>query len=69
MEEQCKQIILAYANDEMQRNAALLGEHKEYVTLVLRLFRDDYHNQVNQGATEYIAPQHVKDYLDSIKPW
>jgi hypothetical protein len=69
MEEQCKQTILAYANDEMQRNAALLGEYKEYVTLVLKLFRDDYHNQVNQGATEYIAPQHVKDYLDSIKPW
>jgi len=69
MEEQCKQTILAYANDEMQRNAALLGEHKEYVTLVLRLFRDDYHNQVNQGATEYITPKHITDYLDSIKPW
>ncbi len=69
MEEQCRQAILAYANDEMQRNASLLGEHKEYVTLVLKLFRDDYHNQVNQGATEYIVPKHITDYLDSIKPW
>ena len=31
--------------------------------------RDDYHNQVNQGATEYVAPKHITDYLDSIKPW
>jgi hypothetical protein len=69
MEEQCRQAILVYANDEMQRNASLLGEHKEYVTLVLKLFRDDYHNQVNQGATEYIVPKHITDYLDSIKPW
>lgn len=69
MEEQCRQAILSYANEEMQRNALLFGEHIEYVKLVLQLFRDSYHEQVNQGATTFTIDSIITDYLDSIKPW
>ena len=69
MREQCKQAILQYADEEMQRNAVLFGEHREYVTVVLQLFRDEYQKQVNEGATEFVTPQHIIDILDSMKPW
>jgi hypothetical protein len=69
MEEQCKIAILEYANEEMQRNAVLFEEHTEYVKLVLTLFRDSYHKQVREGATQFKKEKHITDYLDSIKPW
>ena len=69
MQEQCKQAILQYADEEMQRNAVLFDEHREYVTVVLQLFRDEYQKQVNEGATEFVTPQYIIDILDSIKPW
>lgn len=69
MENQCKQYILQYANEEMQRNAALFGEHKDYVEIVLKLFRDDYKAQVDAGATEYIPDPKIIETLDAMKPW
>jgi hypothetical protein len=67
--EQCKQAVLQYADEEMQRNAVLFGEHKEYVIVVLQLFRDEYQKQANAGATEFVTPQHIIDILDQMKPW
>ena len=69
MEEQCKAKILEYANEEMQRNAALTGEHKEYVSTVLTLLRDEYHNQVATGETTFTVPTEITNLLNSIKPW
>jgi hypothetical protein len=69
MKEQCKLIILSYADEEMQRNAALTGENKIYVNTVLTLIRDEYHIQVNNGAKEFILPSKISDTLDAIRPW
>lgn len=69
MQDQCKQYIFQYANEEMQRNAALFDEHKDYVWLVLKLFRDDYKAQVDAGATEYIPHPKIIETLDAMKPW
>jgi len=69
MKEQCKLIILSYADEEMQRNAALTGENETYVNTVLTLIRDEYHIQVNSGATEFILPSNISDTLDAMKPW
>lgn len=69
MKEQCRQAILNYANEEMQRNAILLGEHTKYVQIVLQLFRDSYQEQIQNGATEFIIDPIITQYLDSIKPW
>jgi len=69
MEEQCKLIILSYADEQMQRNAALTGENKIWVNTVLTLIRDEYHIQVNNGATEFVLPSIISNQLDSTKPY
>lgn len=69
MKEQCKQAVFQYANEEMQRNAILFGEHKDYVITVLQLFRDEYKKQVNEGSTEFVTPLHITEILDQMKPW
>ena len=69
MKEQCKLIILSYADEEMQRNAALTGENKIYVNTVLTLIPDEYHIQVNNGAKEFILPSKISDTLDVMRPW
>jgi hypothetical protein len=69
MENQCKAIILSYADEQMQRNAALTGEHKVWVNTVLTLIRDEYHNQVAGGATEFVLPSSISNQLDSTKPY
>lgn len=69
MEEQCKNKILEYANEEMQRNAALFGEHKTYVNIVVTLLRDEYHKQVDAGETTFTVPTEITNTLNSLKPW
>lgn len=69
MNEQCKLIILSYADEQMQRNAALTGENKVWVNTVLTLIRDEYHIQVNRGDTEFILPSSISNQLDSTKPY
>jgi hypothetical protein len=69
MKEQCKLIILSYADEEMQRNASLTGENKVYVNTVLQLIRDEYHSQVDSGATEFILPTSIADQLNAMRPW
>ena len=69
MNEQCKNIIYTYADEQCQRNAALTGEHADYVRLVLQLVRDEYKNQVAAGATEFVLPDQIKQTLDQARPW
>jgi hypothetical protein len=69
MKVEARNTILLYADEEMQRNAALTGEYKEYVTLVLQLLRDDYRAQVANGSTEYDVDERTLEYLNSIKPF
>ena len=69
LEEGCKAAIMSYANEEMQRNAALLGEHSDYVTMVLTILRDLYRSQKEDGATEFVVPVELEQYLDSMKPF
>ena len=69
MREQCQTSIYSYANLDMQQNAAITGEHKNYVLLVLQILRDNYRDQVMAGKTEFIIPEDTKAFLDSQKPW
>lgn len=65
----CKNAIYAFADAEMQANASLFGEETEFVTLVIKLYRDHYRELVAQGATEWQESQTIEDYLNSIKPY
>tara|TARA_R110000772_G_scaffold262437_1_gene381520 strand:+ start:896 stop:1117 length:222 start_codon:yes stop_codon:yes gene_type:complete len=69
MNEQCKQAILGYVSEETQRNAALFGEHKEYVQLVITLLRDEYKAQFDSGATDFVVPELINGTLISMRPW
>lgn len=69
MKEQCQAAIYNYVDAETQRNAALTGEHKEYVLLVLQLLRDEYHRQVTLGDTEFSVPEHIALTLTDECPW
>jgi hypothetical protein len=69
MKAEARNMILLYADEEMQRNAALTGEYKEYVTIVLQLLRDDYKDQVENGNTAYVVNERTLDFLDSIRPF
>lgn len=66
---ECRDAIYSYANEEMQRNAALTGEHKEYVNLVLTLLRDSYKEQNLAGATTFTIPPEIVSILDEASPW
>ena len=69
MKQQCQQAIYTYADEECQRNAAITGEHAEYVRLVLQLLRDEYKNQVAAGATEFQVPDAIHELLTQECPW
>jgi len=64
----CEAAILGFAPAYRQRNAALLGEHENYVRTVLRLLRDHYHELVIQGATEWSVPPQIAATLSDMKP-
>ena len=69
MKEQCKQAIYSYVDVETQMNAALTGEHSEYVEIVLILLRDAYRNQVASGETTFTVSEEIDTFLTNECPW
>tara|TARA_R110002051_G_scaffold306858_1_gene377659 strand:+ start:293 stop:502 length:210 start_codon:yes stop_codon:yes gene_type:complete len=69
MKTECRDAIYNYADEITQRDAALTGEHKEYVCLVLQLLRDQYHEQVDAGETTFTVPDDIAVLLTDECPW
>ena len=69
IKQQCQDAIYNYVDAETQRNAALTGEHKEYVLMVLGLLRAAYKDQVDRGLTEFTVPEEVGLLLTDECPW
>lgn len=69
LQEQCEQTILQYVPYYRQTNAALSGEHKEFVELALKLMRDYYHHLQSQGAVDYVLEQPLVDWLTANTPY
>lgn len=70
MEQACKDAILEYAPWERQHNAALLGEHKEYVSIVIKVHRDHYNKLVASGSSEWTElPSSTIQWLNENKPY
>jgi hypothetical protein len=69
MKEQCKQAIYSYVDAETQLNAALTGEHSEYVAIVLQLMRDAYREQLAAGETTFTVAEEVDTFLTNECPW
>lgn len=66
---ECKSTILGYLPVEVQLNAALSGEHREYVEAVLILLRDLYRNLNESGATSYVVPSETHTLIMDLRPW
>jgi hypothetical protein len=69
MKEQCKQAIYSYVDVETQMNAALTGEHSDYVAIVLQLMRDAYREQLAAGETTFTVAEEVNAFLINECPW
>ena len=68
MRSACQASLLTYAPDYRQRNAALLGEHADYIKIVLTLLRDHYHALVASGETVWSVPAHLNETLMDMRP-
>jgi len=70
MKQECENAILQYAPIIRQINAAIDGEHKEYVAIVIKLHRDHYRNLAEAGASEWTElPEAVIQWLNENKPY
>lgn len=70
MEQACENAILEFAPIIRQLNAAMEGEHKDYVTIVIKIHRDHYRRLVESGATEWSdLPVESIQWLNDNKPY
>ena len=69
MKQQVKTAIYSYVDQETQNNAALFGEHKEYVELVVKVLRAEYQRQTLEGATEFTVSTEIDAMLTAERPW
>ena len=68
MRKECEAEIYKYAPNYRQLNAALYGEEREYVDVVLQLLRDHYHSLVDAGETIWSVPVGITQTLLDMKP-
>ena len=68
MRDDCQASILGYAPAYRQRNAALLGEHADYVGIVLQLLRDRFHELEAAGETVWSVPAQIDQTLTDMRP-
>lgn len=69
MKEDCQTEIYKWASGIRQMNAALSGEFRDYVNVTLTLLRDNYHDLIERGETEWSVPDHIIEYLTENKPY
>jgi len=65
----CQLAIYSYAPQIRQTNAALDGEHQDYVTLVISSLRFRYEELKIEGATEWSIDDFLREILDAEKPY
>ena len=69
MKQQVKDAIYSYVDQETQNNAAIFGEHKAYVELVIAVMRAEYQRQLADGATEFTVSDDIDTMLTNERPW
>lgn len=70
MKQECENAILEYAPVIRQLNAAIDGEHREYVLAVLAFHRTHYQKLVESGATEWTdLPSEQIQWLNENRPY
>lgn len=65
----CEAAIYSYASQQRQTNAALFGEHLDYVLFAVSGLKAHYHVLKEEGETEWSIPDDLKAQLDADKPY
>jgi len=69
LQEQCREAIYNYVDEETQMNASLFGEHADYVKMVIQILRAEYIAQQDAGATAFTIPDNIALLLQEECPW
>jgi len=70
LEQSCEQGIIEYAPYYRQNNAALFGEHTEYVSVVIVFHRSHYAALRESGATEWRElPAEMIQWMNENRPY
>jgi len=69
LKSECEASVFQYAPLHKQLNAQMFDEYKEYISVVIRLHRDEYKIQKEQGSTTFVLPQETSDLLEEMKPY
>ena len=69
LKSQCRDSIYSFASPEKQNNAAIFGEYEEYIKVVISLHRDEYAQQLANGAQTFTLSEQSRTYLTDNKPY
>ena len=69
LKSECEASVFAYAPLHKQLNANLFNEHKDYVSVVITLHRDEYGRQKKAGASSFSLPTEIQQTLNDMRPW
>ena len=69
LKSECEASVFANAPLHKQLNANLFNEHKDYVSIVITLHRDEYDRQKESGASSFSLPTDIQQILSDMKPW
>ena len=69
LKSECEASVFSFAPLHKQINAQLFDEHKEYISIVITLHRDEYEQQKQAGATSFTLPSSAEQFLNELKPY
>jgi hypothetical protein len=69
MKKDCELEILKYAPYFRQCNAALYGEYKDYIDIVLKVLRDHHQHLTESGETNWSVTDQITNTLTEMKPY
>tara|TARA_R100000329_G_C7496340_1_gene174765 strand:- start:23 stop:238 length:216 start_codon:yes stop_codon:yes gene_type:complete len=69
LKSECEASVFSFAPLHKQLNAQLFDEHKDYVSIVITLHRDEYDRQKESGESSFSLPKEMQQLLNDMKPW
>ena len=69
LKSECEASVFSFAPLHKQLNAQLFDEHKDYVSIVITLHRDEYDRQKESGESGFSLPKEMQQLLNDMKPW
>ena len=68
LKSECEASVFSFAPLHKQLNANSLGEHKDYVGLVIILHREEYERRKAAGESTFVLPDADQEILTESRP-